>query len=129
MKARILFALLVVVATATSSFVGSMPPDVNETVTSKRNIGSFRVHRQGKNVVLNWSASGVGVAQFVVERSYDGEYFDVMGTLDNLGQASFQFKDVDVPPGYLHYRICSVDANGNVQEISPVVEIRIVQRK
>lgn len=129
MKTLTISALLLVVAIATSSFVLSNQYVAKASVVSVHNAGSFRLHRQGKDVALVWSTMGNGAAQFQVERSYDGEYYDVIGAVENSGASSYKFIDEAVPPGYLFYRICAVDANGMEQEMSAVETIRIVQRK
>lgn len=128
MKTLTLSALLLVAAIITSSFVLSRQSTVKATISKVQNVTSFRAHRQGKDITLTWSAAG-GVATFHVERSYDGEYFDVIGEIENTGARVYKFSDENVPPGNLYYRISSVDANGEEQSRSAVEVVRIVQRK
>ncbi|HET7897990.1 MAG TPA: hypothetical protein VFL47_09980 [Flavisolibacter sp.] len=129
MKTLTISAFLLAVAIATSSFVLSNQYVDKAAISSVENIGSFRVHRQGKDVALTWTGMSNGVAQYYVERSYDGEFYDVIGAVDNTNASSYKFQDESVPPGYLYYRVCGVDANGVEQEMTGVEVIRIVQRK
>ena len=129
MKSLTISALLLVTVIVTSSFVASTKYVPKDSLNAIQNVGSFRAHRQGKGIALSWSAAGSAAVRFAVERSYDGEYYDVLGTVDNNNASTFRFKDEDVPPGYLYYRICSLDENDRVQSVSAVEVVRIVQRK
>jgi len=40
--------------------------------------GTFHAHRQGDFASLNWDANIEGVSAFAIERSYDGEFFDMI---------------------------------------------------
>ncbi|HEY1020885.1 MAG TPA: hypothetical protein VGE06_01175 [Flavisolibacter sp.] len=128
MKTLTISAVLLLAAIVTSSFVLSHQAVAQENVNSVQNVTSLRAHRQGKEIVLTWSAAGAGVAAFHVERSYDGEYFDVIETVENTGARSYKIKD-DLAPGYIYYRICCTDANGDEVSKSTVEVVRIVQRK
>ncbi len=87
----------------------------------------FRAHRQGSGVSLLWATTSTGVIQFVIERSYDGEFFDVIGGMGYSGAKTYKFSDNNVYPGYIHYRITSVKSNGT-KELSAIETVRIVQR-
>ena len=128
MKTLTISALLLVAAIITSSFVVSRQGVAKEGVSKVQNVTTFRAHRQGHGIALTWSAAG-GVAKFHVERSYDGEYFEVIGEVENTGARTHKFMDENVPPGYMHYRICCMDANDEEQSKSAVEVVRIVQRK
>lgn len=85
----------------------------------------FRLHHQAKNVVLSWAVSTPDVTQFIVERSYDGQYFDAIDRVNgNLGNS--KYSDTNVYPGYIYYRITAVKTDGS-SETSSVEVIRIVQ--
>jgi hypothetical protein len=129
MKTLTISTLLFVIAIVSSSFVISSHIQTEEATASVQNVSSFRAHRQGKHIALSWIVSGNSTAQFNVERSYDGEYYEVIGTMNNSGASSYKFKDENVPPGYLYYRISSFDEDGNEIGKSTVEVIRIVQRK
>lgn len=129
MKTLTLSTLMLVIAIATSSFVISHNQVSKEATTKHQNVNTFRAHRMGKGIALTWTVSGGNTAQFNIERSYDGEYFDVISTLDCNGASTYKFKDDNVYPGYIYYRICSINASGLTEEISNVEVVRIVQRK
>jgi hypothetical protein len=109
-----------------SSFTLDVQQNLNHQLTSNC-FNYFRTHRQGKGVAMTWAAATNDVVEFVVERSYDGEYFEPAGTLSPNGASSFKFIDNDVFPGYVSYRVTAVKADGST-ESSPVETVHIVQR-
>jgi len=113
--------------TLTTSAVATQLPTSTPTV-SVSSFKSFRIHRQGNGVVLSWAPTTADVQQFQIERSYDGEFFEAVSTVASDGTSIHRFTDTDVFPGYIHYRIIAVSADGTT-EASPVQMIRIVQRK
>jgi hypothetical protein len=89
--------------------------------------GYFRTHRQGKGVSLNWSVTSMHeVAGFIVERSYDGDFFEVISQLQATSSMKYSWKDEGVFPGYTHYRIGCVMSDGTTH-YTPVEIIRIVK--
>lgn len=90
--------------------------------------GYFRAHRQGKNgVALAWGTTTTnGVAGFMIERSYDGEFFDVVDQMPCNGSLRNNWKDESVFPGYIHYRIVCVMDDGSMHSTG-VETVRIVQ--
>lgn len=110
MKTITLSALLLVATISLSSFVLSNNEN-HATVSTSKGPGVLRVHKQGPNVSLTWS-DDAHAASFRVERG-DGDYFDILTTVENTGARSNKFKDVDVFPGTYHYRIVCLDANEN----------------
>lgn len=129
MKTLTLSTLMLVIAIATSSFVISHNQVSKEATAKIQNIGTLRAHRMGKAIALDWTVSGGNAAKFNIERSFDGEYFDVISSVDCIGASRYNFKDQEFFPGYIYYRVSSVDANGDVLETSAVEVVRIVQRK
>lgn len=129
MKSLITSALLLAFAIAGSSFVLSTQRLEKNIVNANGPGGPLRAHRQGKDIALTWSAAGGNIARYHVERSYDGEMFELIDQVENTGASVYRFKDLEVPPGYLYYRICSIDAGNNIISVSPVEVVRIVQRK
>jgi len=89
----------------------------------------FRIHHQSKkNVVLNWGIdSPAGVANFRIERSYDGEFYDVIGDQACNSSTKFTWKDEGIYPGVIYYRIGCEMSDGSCH-YSPVETIRVVQR-
>jgi len=112
--------------TITTSAIATQLPASKPTASSS--FKSFRIHRQANGVALSWTPSTADVQQFVIERSYDGEFFETVNTVGCNGTAIHRYLDDNVFPGYIHYRIVAVHADGST-EASPIQMIRIVQRK
>jgi hypothetical protein len=89
----------------------------------------FRIHHKSKkNVVLNWGiTSPAGVSNFRIERSYDGEFYDVINEPAVSSATRFTWKDEGVFPGMIYYRIGCVMNDGSCH-YSAVETIRVVQR-
>ena len=110
----------------TTSAVATQLPTSTPTASTSC-FKSFRIHRQGNGVALTWEPA-TQVQQFLIERSYDGEFFETVTGVGCNGTSIHRFIDENVFPGYIHYRITAVNADGS-SEASPVQMIRIVQRK
>jgi len=89
----------------------------------------FRIHPQTKkNVVLSWGINTpAGVANFRIERSYDGEYYDVINEPACNNATKFTWKDEGVFPGFIYYRVGCVMSDGSCH-YSAIETIRLVQR-
>jgi hypothetical protein len=68
-----------------------------------------------------------GIAYFIVERSYDGEYFDPINQVQANGSKRETWLDNDIVPGYIHYRIVCVMVDDSKVYSDPET-VRIVQR-
>lgn len=89
--------------------------------------GYFRTHRQGSGISVNWSInSPAGIAGFTVERSYDGEFFDILNQVPCAGSLKYTWKDESFFSGYIYYRIGCVLYDGTIH-YSPINVVRIVQ--
>lgn len=88
----------------------------------------FRLHRQGKgNVVLNWAVTSLdGVEGFAVERSYDGDFYEVISQTPCNGELKHSHKDQNIFPGYIYYRITCIMNDGS-NHSTEVLTVRIVQ--
>jgi hypothetical protein len=126
MKALMTIAFLAFVAITTSAVATQLP--TNTTTASVSSFKSFRIHRQGSGVALSWEPTSANARQFLIERSYDGEFFETVNAVGCDGLTIHRFIDGNVFPGYVHYRITAVYEDGTT-EASPVQMIRIVQRK
>ncbi len=89
----------------------------------------FRIHHQSKkNVVLNWGiTTSAGVSSFRIERSYDGEFYEVINETACNNATKFTWKDEGIFPGVIYYRIGCVMNDGTCH-YSPIETIRVVQR-
>jgi hypothetical protein len=80
------------------------------------------------NVVLNWGiTTPAGVSKFRVERSYDGEFYDVINEPACNNSTKFTWKDEGIYPGVIYYRI-GCEMNDGTCHYSEVESIRVVQR-
>jgi hypothetical protein len=123
MSYAIVALLLVGFASSFSTAATFEKTVVNKTTTT---FDYFRAHRQAFGVALNWSASDA--VSFKVERSYDGEFFEDVTTIEAGGVAEHKFIDEDIYPGTIYYRVGAVDANGSV-DYSEVKKVLFVSNK
>ncbi|MGB8190469.1 MAG: hypothetical protein WCF67_01060, partial [Chitinophagaceae bacterium] len=63
---------------------------------------------------------------FVIQRSYDGDFFENVAEISTSTDRRNQYKDNAVYPGYVHYRIAAVMYNGSTI-YSSVEIVRIVR--
>jgi len=74
----------------------------------------FNGHRQQNGIMLTWTfTSPNNAVSFVIERSYDGTYFETAAEIAP-GAGRNQYKDNAVYPGYTHYRIKALMYDGSV---------------
>ncbi|HEY9491551.1 MAG TPA: hypothetical protein VIP56_06160 [Nitrososphaeraceae archaeon] len=130
---------LFVFAVAFIAFTGFTFSGKNEVVTSKSSASVttkadheftyFRIHHQSKkNVVLSWGiTSPAGVSSFRIERSYDGDFYDVINEPACNNATKFSWKDEGIYPGVIYYRIGCLMSDGSCH-YSDVETIRVVQR-
>jgi len=120
------FIALFSVLVFTSSYVSSKLDTSTETRTQTGSFKQFNVHRQGSDVALAWSVTTPNVVEFAIERSYDGQYFESIGSMPCVGTTTHHYKDVAVYPGTIWYRITAVKADQSV-ESSAIESVRIVK--
>ncbi len=83
-------------------------------------LAAFEAIRTGDDVRLRWETlSEINTDHFAVERSFDGETFELIGTVAADGQSRtsrhYQFTDTGVarlPYDYAYYRLRDVDTDG-----------------
>ena len=125
MKAFVSY-LAVAALIVASSFTVSQQKQLNQQSLNSC-FSRFNVHRAGKaDIELTWSVSSGDIKQFIVERSYDGDFYDNVTNVNFSGSSSYKSKDVGVFPGFIYYRVTAVKSDGTT-ECSPVETIRIVQ--
>ena len=133
MKKLFVFAVAFIAFTG-FTFSGKNETVANNTTTSvSANVAHdftyFRTHHQSKkNVVLNWGiTSPAGVSSFRIERSYDGDFYDVINEPACNNATKFSWKDEGIYPGVIYYRIGCLMSDGSCH-YSDVETIRVVQR-
>lgn len=86
-------------------------------------------HRQASHVAMMWRVDDPGsIVGYDIERSYDGEYFEVIGSCESNNQPMHRMVDREVFPGRVLYRIKAYHDNGE-ESYSDVSEVRIIKRK
>jgi hypothetical protein len=132
MKSRIVSAIFLFVLVASTSNLSAGVFPITKTVPVKSFnscFGSFNAHRQGKGITLTWTtAIPADIEAFEVERSVDGEFYDVVASSDCNNNTRFKWTDESVFPGYSYYRIAAYKKDGSV-EYSVTQVVRIVSRK
>ncbi len=129
----IIIALITVLSSGFAQAGNSNPEKTLLTIISAKPVaqefGYFRVHRMGRDASLNWSVSDPSaIDYFVIERSYDGTYFETIDQVTSTGDATVKYRDVNCFPGYIYYRIQAHQADGTVVT-SSVELLRIVAKK
>ena len=91
--------------------------------------GRVNAHRQQQGVGLSWTMMSTnGVAGFIIERSYDGIYFEEIDQVNVEISGRQRYNDNAVYPGFVHYRIVAMMEDGS-SEASETAVVRIVSRK
>ena len=121
-----LFLALVLTVNAFGSTTPKMQSFVKEC--SVNNFGSFNVHRQHNSAALSWIFNSTNVSSFIVQRSYDGEYFNTIGTQTPGGGHWNKYLDTTVEPGTIYYKIIAVMDDGSTEE-SAIADVRIVRHR
>jgi hypothetical protein len=125
MKALVSY-LLVAALVVASSFTVSQQKQLNQQSVNNC-FSHINVHRAGKaNVEIAWNVNSADITEFVVERSYDGDFYENVTSVHFNGSSSYKSKDVSVFPGTIYYRITAVKSDGTT-ECSPVETIRLMQ--
>lgn len=125
MKALVSY-LAVAALIVASSFTVTQQKQLNQQSVNSC-FARFNVHRAGKsNIELTWTITSSDVKEFVVERSYDGDFYDNVTNVNFNGSSSYKSKDVGVYPGVIYYRVTAVKTDGTT-ECSPIETVRIVQ--
>jgi hypothetical protein len=119
------FIALFSVLIFTSSYVSSKI-DASETTVQTGSFKQFNVHRQGSDISLSWSVTSTNVVEFAIERSYDGEYYESIGSMPCNGTSTHRYKDVAVFPGTIYYRVSAIKADQSV-ETSAIESVRLVK--
>ncbi len=127
MKALITLSFL---ALAVSAAEASPFPKNNKIVSSAKfndEFVRFNAHRQQNGIALTWTFTNANNAvAFVIERSYDGTFFENIAELPTGNGTRCQYRDNAVYPGYSHYRVGALMYDGSVI-YSKVEVVRIVR--
>jgi len=130
-KSLLLFALLSTgsIANANSGNTGIKSSSYSADNKAVAIFGKLDAHRQQQGVGLTWTVlSTEGIAGFIIERSYDGFYFEEIAQVNSDPSARNRYNDSAVFPGFLYYRIIAIFEDGS-SDTSETTVVRIVSRK
>ena len=126
----ILSLAIAVLVMSSSVFASQIPVNSQEVKLSTGNdvFTRFIAHREHNGVALHYTINAAHeVSSMQIERSWDGEYFDVIGEVA-VHEGFNKFHDTDTFPGFLYYRITAIMKDGS--RISSDVEVvRIVKKR
>ena len=90
----------------------------------------LRLHRVGgTDASVNWGISDpAGVSYYEIERSYDGEIFELVAEVAATGDVRYSYRDNTVLPGMISYRVTSFNTDGTTTQ-SAVEVLRLLRRK
>lgn len=133
MKTKILTAIiacfLTTLVSASNSATGISTTFVNNKYANTVVFGAVNGHRQQNGVALSWQiVPGAAVTGFIIERSYDGVSFELVGAANTVASGWNRFKDSSVYPGYIHYKIGAIMQDGSIV-YSEIEIVRIVSKK
>ncbi len=125
-----LVVLLTVSASASAKPIPANNIHVSRIVAKSSDVfGAFHIHRQGDFASLNWNVTSDAATSFVIERSYDGEFFDEIDEVSADPKRWNRYTDNTVEPGIIYYRISAYDANGGLLGVSSTEVVKIVKHK
>lgn len=132
MKTLIFTSAFLVIATV-SVFAKPLPSSTNSRLQREKAplasvFESFTAHRQGDAAILNWIVSSEEVTSFVIQRSYDNEYWNDIDEVTPETTHWNRYTDETVEPGIIYYRIVAF-ANGVPVESSATEQVKIVKHK
>lgn len=128
------FALFLLVMTQ-ASFAEVLPAKAMKIAPGKENtsFAFFRTHRQGKGITATWGINSAdNVLGFSVQRTYEDPTdpyanWEDLATVPFNFSRSFTYKDEEVFPGTITYRIVALLNDGSTV-VSELSSIRIVSR-
>lgn len=95
---------------------------------------SFYATLKGEEVIVEWeTASEQNNSHFIIERSKDGKYWDMLGRVEGAGNSninlSYEFTDDAPLNGNSKYRLLQIDFDGSYEYFSPVTVNRNIENK
>jgi hypothetical protein len=128
----ILSFLLTATMLSTSVTAAPVPQEMatpveQTSITTSDIFKRFNVHRQQNGVAIQWTVSNIDqISSFIIERSWDGVYFDTIDVLDATSDQNRYLDNNEIYPGFWYYRITAV-MNDGTEVTSEVDMVRIVR--
>ncbi len=93
-------------------------------------LAEFTGRQDGLSILLNWTTATERQNDYIeIERSLDGERFEVVGRVEGYGDSQtprhYEWRDLNPVTGYNYYRLIQVDLDGS-RNIHPVIAITFV---
>ncbi len=123
MKTLLTFLFIGFVATTTSAVATNVEETFTETKSIQKCFKYLRVQRHSEGNIVSWAVSSKDVIHFIIERSYDGKYFEPKTDINCSGVYLHSFTDETVSPGTVYYKIAAIKSDGT-KEYSIVETIR-----
>ena len=125
-----LFFALLIVGSAVAKPTPSVGISKSKIAISKpvAVFGTFHAHRQGDFASLNWNVLSDEVTSFIIQRSYDGEFFQDIAEVTPGAARWNRYTDNTVEPGLIYYRIVAY-SNGEALETSATELVKIDKHK
>ena len=128
---KLLLVALILSSLTSTAFSNStvINNSFNAVSSFEGNFGRLHGHRQQQGTALSWTMVNNGsIAGFVIERSYDGTYFDEIGEVSSNSSNRYRYQDSFVYPGFIYYRVTAIYTNGTT-EVSETILVHIVSKK
>ena len=101
---------------------------VNTSLAPVKIIAFNATYKSGKIVQLTWQAAQeINLAQYEIERSFDGTSFTKIGSVLATGASNYSFNDNDAALGFNHYRLKIVD-NDAKSIYSVIKQVQIITK-
>lgn len=127
MKTILTFAFVAFLAVTTSAVATDVHPSYTQNTTNSC-FSYFRAHRQHNSIGMMWAVNQQGVKEFLIERSYDSDYYEVVTTVPGNGAGQYKHMDSEIFPGNISYRITAFMDDGT-KSVSEVQQVRFVSRR
>jgi len=115
MKTILTLLFIGFIATTTSAVATNVEESFSETKSSKsikECFKYFRVHGRSNENTITWSVSSKDVIHFIIERSYDGKYFEPRTDMNCAGVYLHSFTDKNTFSGTIYYKVAAIKSDG-----------------
>jgi hypothetical protein len=131
MKTNKLIPCLFLVASSLTFSSVNATNDLPVSISAQKGPGDgftrMNAHRLKNSAVVTWSLSTQNVTGFIIQKSWDGQYFDNVGTVPPSGSRSNSFNDENAFPGNNFYRVIAQMEDGS-SVTSEVQVVKIMRR-
>lgn len=112
MKTLLTLLFIGFIATTTSAVATNVEESFTETKSIKECFKYFRVYHRSEGNTITWAVSSKDVIHFIIERSFDGKYFEPKTDMNCAGIYLHSFTDNTVSAGTIYYKIAAIKSDG-----------------